>query len=129
MPPTRKKYIIPRHHSMGVGKVSWPRHMVPIQLKNLMPVGTAIRNDRNEKNGSNTWPVANMWCAHTLIDRAAIPMVAATSPLYPKIGLRLNTGMISEMMPKNGKATIYTSGWQKNQNRCCHSMGPPVAES
>ena len=27
--------------------------------------------------------------------------------------------------PKNGKATMYTSGWPKNQNRCCHKMGEP----
>ena len=26
-------------NSIGVSKVSWPRHMVPIQLKNFMPVG------------------------------------------------------------------------------------------
>ena len=68
-------------NSIGVSKVSWPFHMVPIQLKNLMPVGTAIRKLRNEKNGSSTWPVANMWCAHTLIDRAAIASVAATRAL------------------------------------------------
>src|SRR2546421_371533 len=70
-----------------------------------------------------------MWCAHTLIDSAAMPIVAPTSPLYPKIGLRLNTGMTSEMIPKNGSATMYTSGCPKNQNRCCHSIAPPVAES
>ena len=29
--------------SIGVSKVSCPFHMVPIQLKNFMPVGTAIR--------------------------------------------------------------------------------------
>ena len=34
--------------------------MVPIQLKNLMPVGTAISSDMAEKNGSSTAPVANM---------------------------------------------------------------------
>ena len=33
----------PIDHSIGVSKVSWPRHMVPIQLKNFSPVGTAIR--------------------------------------------------------------------------------------
>ena len=55
--------------------------MVPIQLKNFMPVGTAMRKVRNAKNGSSTWPVANMWCAHTLIDSAAIARVAATRPL------------------------------------------------
>ncbi len=70
-----------------------------------------------------------MWCAHTLMDRAAMLRVAATRPVYPKIGLRLNTGITSEMIPKNGKATMYTSGWPKNQNRCCQSIGPPVAGS
>ncbi len=34
--------------------------------------------------------------------------------------------MISEMMPKNGSAMMYTSGWPKNQKRCCHSSGPPT---
>ena len=33
----------PTDHSIGVSKVSWPRHIVPIQLKNFSPVGTAIR--------------------------------------------------------------------------------------
>ena len=33
----------PTDHSIGVSKVSCPRHMVPIQLKNFSPVGTAIR--------------------------------------------------------------------------------------
>ena len=58
-----------------------PRHIVPIQLKNFTPVGTAIRNDRNEKNGRFTAPVANMWCAHTVIDSAPMPIVASTRPL------------------------------------------------
>ncbi len=37
--------------------------------------------------------------------------------------------MISLTMPKNGSAMMYTSGWPKNQNRCCHSSAPPLAES
>jgi hypothetical protein len=96
----------PIANSIGDSNVNCPRHIVPIQLKNFMPVGTAIRKLRNEKNGRSTWPVANMWCAHTLIDRAAMAMVAPTRPLYPKIGLRLKTGMTSVMMPKNGNATM-----------------------
>ena len=55
--------------------------MVPIQLKYFTPVGTAIRNVMNEKNGSSTAPVVNMWCAHTVIDRPAIAIVAAISVL------------------------------------------------
>ncbi|SKV20865.1 Uncharacterised protein [Mycobacteroides abscessus subsp. abscessus] len=48
-------------------------------MKNLIPVGTAIRNVMKEKNGSSTAPVAYMWCAHTAIDSAPIPRVAKTS--------------------------------------------------
>ena len=61
--------------------MSCPRQIVPHQLKNFTPVGTAIRNVMNEKNGSSTAPVVNMWCAHTVSDRPAIAMVAPTSPL------------------------------------------------
>ena len=32
-------------------------------------------------------------------------------------------------MPKNGSAMMYTSGWPKNQKRCCHSSAPPLAAS
>ncbi len=32
-------------------------------------------------------------------------------------------------MPKNGSAMMYTSGWPKNQNRCCQSIAPPLAGS
>jgi hypothetical protein len=55
----------PRANSIGDSKLSWPRHMVPIQLKNFIPVGSAMRKVRNEKNGSRTCPVANMWWAQT----------------------------------------------------------------
>ncbi len=75
-PPPRKVTRKPQAHSMGVSKVIWPRHMVPIQLKNLMPVGTAMSRVMKEKNGSRTAPVANMWWAHTATDRAAMPKVA-----------------------------------------------------
>ncbi len=54
--------------------------MVPTQLKNFTPVGTAIRKVMKEKNGSRTWPVTYMWCAHTVTDRPAMPMVAAIRP-------------------------------------------------
>ena len=61
---------------MGVSKTSLPPHMVPIQLKNFTPVGTAISIVMIEKNGRSTWPVAYMWWAHTLTERAAMAMVA-----------------------------------------------------
>ncbi len=54
--------------------------MDAIQLTNLIPVGTAIRNESPEKKGRSTAPVTNMWCAHTPTDSAAMPMVAKTRP-------------------------------------------------
>ena len=67
--------------SMGVSKVSLPPHMVPIQLKNFTPVGTAISMVITAKNGSSTCPVAYMWWAHTLTESAAMPIVANTRVL------------------------------------------------
>ena len=43
-PPNRNVTRKPTENSIGVSNVIWPFHIVPIQLKNLMPVGTAIRN-------------------------------------------------------------------------------------
>ena len=98
--------------SIGVVKLIWPRHMVAIQLKNFTPVGTAIRKVITEKKGRKTLPVVNMWCAHTLKPRAPMPAVAKTNALYPKSGLRLKTGMISEMIPIPGNTMMYTAGWE-----------------
>ncbi|RPK52301.1 hypothetical protein EES39_02015 [Streptomyces sp. ADI92-24] len=70
-----------------------------------------------------------MWWAHTVTDRPAMAIVAPIRPMYPNIGFRLNTGITSETIPKKGKAMMYTSGWPKNQKRCCHSNAPPLAAS
>src|SRR5699024_12346816 len=100
----------PSMTSIGVANVIDPLHMVPIQLKNFTPVGTAISIVMKAKNSSMTVPRVYMWWAHTVTDRAAIAIVAPTRVLYPKIGLRLKAGMISVTMPKNGSASTYTSG-------------------
>ena len=70
-PPNKKVIKKPITQSIGVSSETEPRHMVPIQLKNLTPVGTPIKNVMKEKNGSNTWPVANKWCAQTETESAA----------------------------------------------------------
>jgi hypothetical protein len=44
-PPNRKVTRNPMLHSIGVSNDSEPLIIVPIQLKNFMPVGTAIRKD------------------------------------------------------------------------------------
>ena len=41
----------PRAKSSGVSNLSCPPHIVASQLKNLMPVGTAIRNVKKLKKG------------------------------------------------------------------------------
>ena len=60
-----------------------PFHRVAIQLKILMPVGTAIRNELSMKNTSTTVAVGvvNMWCAHTSRPRNAMATVAAAIAL------------------------------------------------
>ena len=81
MPPNKKVTRNPTVNSIGGSNVSCPFHIVPAQLKNFTPVGIAIRKLMNEKNGSSTPPVVNMWCAHTVIDRPVIAIVAAIRPL------------------------------------------------
>ena len=66
---------------MGVRMAMLPPHIVPTQLKNLTPVGTAIKNVMKEKNGRFTAPVTYMWCAHTATDSAPMSRVAPTSPM------------------------------------------------
>ena len=66
--------------SIGVASRKRPPHMVPIQLKNFTPVGTAISIVIAEKNGSRTAPVANMWWAHTPTESPPMARVAYTSP-------------------------------------------------
>src|SRR6266496_1529500 len=80
-PPKRNVTRNPTAKIIGDSNVMDPRHMVPIQLKNLMPVGTAIKNVITLKKGRRTAPVVNMWCAHTVRDSAAMDSVASTMPL------------------------------------------------
>ncbi len=80
-PPNRNVVRNPIDQSMGVSKDMDPPHIVPIQLKNFTPVGTAIRKDIPEKNGRLTLPVTNMWWAHTAMDRLAMASVAPTRPM------------------------------------------------
>ena len=68
----------PIQNSIGVSKVSEPRHMVAIQLNILTPVGTAISIVAYMKNN---WPAAgiptvNIWWPQTMKDNIAIEAVA-----------------------------------------------------
>src|SRR6478736_10455639 len=75
-PPKTNETRNPSAKIIGVSKVTDPRHIVPIQLKNFTPVGTAISIVISAKNGSSTAPVTYMWCAHTVTDSAAMATVA-----------------------------------------------------
>lgn len=37
--------------------------------------------------------------------------------------------MMSDTMPKAGITMMYTSGWPKIQNRCCHRNGSPPLDA
>src|SRR4029077_2079928 len=40
-------------------------------------------------------------------------------------GLRMLLMRMCETMPIEGRIAMYTSGWPKNQNRCCQRSGEP----
>src|SRR5699024_3970974 len=128
-PPKMNEVRKPRVNSIGVSYVIDTFHMVPIQLKNFTPVGTAISIVMKAKNSRMTVQRVYMWWAHTVTDRAAIAIVAPTRVLYPKIGLRHKAEMIAVAMPKDGITSTYTSGCPKDQKRCCHRIGPPFSGS
>src|ERR1700726_3730920 len=91
-------------NSIGVLNSIFPPHMVANQLKILIPVGTAIAMVEITKKvlAAAPMPTVNMWWAHTLMLMNPIATVAPTITGYPKIGLRENTGMISEAKAKDG---------------------------
>ena len=61
---------------MGASRETFPPHIVPIQLKNFTPVGTAMSIVMIAKNGRRTWPVTYMWWAQTDTESAAMAIVA-----------------------------------------------------
>ena len=80
IPPRRNMKRKSKQNNIGVSDRILPRHIVAIQLKNLIPVGTAIRIDMAAKEGLLTTPVTNMWCAHTEKLYASMRMVASMKP-------------------------------------------------
>src|SRR3954454_14625636 len=83
MPPITNWAMKPTAKYIGTLRTSEPRHIVAIQLKILMPVGTAIANDESMKKASTAIGVGvvNMWCAHTSMPRNAIAAVDAAIAL------------------------------------------------
>ena len=67
MPPSVNMAMNATAKSMEVVKRSEPPHIVPIQLKILIPVGMAISMVERAKKASamGPSPTANMWWLHT----------------------------------------------------------------
>src|SRR6516164_11301997 len=82
-----------------------PPQTVPIQLNVLIADGTAMTIVENEKVAARTRfiPLTNMWCPQTMKPRTPMATMAKTIALYPKIGFRELTEMISDTRPMAGK--------------------------
>jgi hypothetical protein len=60
---------------------------------------------------STSIPTVYIWCAHTIKPNTPMDSKAKTIPVYPKIlDFPEYTGIISEIIPKAGSISIYTSG-------------------
>src|SRR3954447_2619901 len=55
----------------------------------------------------------------------AVAISETTIGVYPNTGRRLNVGMTDDKKPVAGRKMMYTSGWPKNQNRCCQRRASP----
>jgi hypothetical protein len=66
-----------------------PPHIVAIQLKILIPVGTAIIMVAAVKYAlvSTSKPTVYMWCAQTINPKIPMETIAYTIPKYPNTGL------------------------------------------
>jgi hypothetical protein len=94
--------------------------MVKIQLKILIPVGTAIiivAAEKNERESTSN-PTVYIWCAHTINPKNPIETIALAIPVAPKIGRNENSEAMLLIIPNAGKIKTYTSGCPKNQNKC-----------
>ena len=52
-------------------------------------------------------------------------LIAYIMDLYPQRGLRVLLAITSPTIPMAGSIKTYTSGWARNQNKCCHNKGEP----
>ena len=82
-----------------------PLQMVPIQLKVLMALGTAMTIVETPKAALSVRfiPLTYMWCPQTTKPRKPMAIIAQTIALYPKIGLREKTARISDAKPIAGR--------------------------
>src|SRR5437879_10524960 len=119
--------IVTKPIAKSIGALSSiaPPHIVAIQLKILMPLGTAIARvmTMNGRRAEIEMPVVNMWWTHTPNERKPIATVDRAIALYPKIGLWLIRGMTSEMIPIAGRIRMWTGGREEKEDRGCSKSG------
>ncbi len=91
--------------SMGASSDIDPLYMVETQLKTLMADGIATTKVRKEKTmmPRSLIPEVYMWCPQTAEPAAAMARLEKAIILYPKIGFREKTGMMSEITPMPGR--------------------------
>src|SRR6516225_9865586 len=79
-------------------------HSVPSQLNTLIADGSAIMivDTMNVMPSLGSMPDMNMWWPHTMKPRPAMAIIENAIGLYPKIGLRACTEMMSDAMPIAG---------------------------
>jgi hypothetical protein len=77
-PPVVNKKMNPMAHNIGVEYFRFDPCIVANQLNTLIPVGTAIIIVAAVKYArvSTSIPTVNMWCAHTINPKMAIPSIA-----------------------------------------------------
>jgi len=77
-PPNVNKKMKPLANNIGVFNTILPPNIVAIQLKILIPVGTAITIVALVKYArvSTSKPTVNIWCAHTIKPRNPIDNIA-----------------------------------------------------
>lgn len=77
-PPVVNRKINPRAHSIGAEYLMCEPWIVASQLNTLIPVGTAIIIVAAVKYArvSTSIPTVNMWWAHTINPKTAIPSIA-----------------------------------------------------
>lgn len=82
-PPTVKRKIKPRAHSIAGFHLMLPPCSVANQLKTFTPVGIAIIMVADVKYArvSTSIPTVNMWWAHTMKPRKPIDIIAHTMPM------------------------------------------------
>lgn len=77
-PPVVNRKMNPSVHSIGAENTIFLPWRVASHLNTLIPVGTAIIIVAAVKYArvSTSIPTVNMWCAHTINPRIAIPSIA-----------------------------------------------------